>query len=1426
MRADSSSFQSLNRARNSKPVLVVELSLNSANTELAYLTSRQVDDLPSGSGITEFQKCLISCSSTSQKLKVSDFTSTIGSIKASASDKGGITDYLRTQFGAGNTTSNNRFRMYAGFAGIAFSDFSLVQTQIVRSIEYDDGAINFSCLDVQRDTKKKIFKPKTTLLTANIDSAGTTLSVQSTSGFDLVWHGNSYTDAPSVDAGYIIARDGDRYEIMRWSAKTSNSFTIAERGAFGTIPQEWEALDQDGESNELEIEEFIYLELPFVKLAYAILTGNLYGDAGKSLPDHWNLGIDAQWISTAQFTSIGSDIWDVSDDSKGKVCRFFGVSDDDGRTFINKEIMPAIGCFMPISASGELGLRRIASVLSTSPYSALLTEENIVDISGINYAQDEVQNQMQIDWSWDFYREQFRRADLFRDSTSAVDKGYGWRDEKVLSLKGVHGDRHSRDFMRASFMSFRDRFGSEPIYCKAKLIPGLNVLEVADTVRLSLSNWEDYTDTGALNRTFEVQGVTIDWLAGNVSVDLFGSTQDRAPLPDDGDGYGAGYALEDSLITAIGTDIEAAFSGSVSRSGDLVTINSDITLTGAASLTNGDGTPNSSAWFYVDGDLLIASGVTVTINDNVIIAATGFVTTNGKIDGKGRGGAGQDYRNSYINQEFRGFDGSIIQLQGRGMDYVNASGSYQAAEAGAMHPSLAGQGGFAVRTSSPYRFFAWDTAPLAPPVYNWSSVPNFDLSHADLIGLPSTLIGGGGLAGGHIFNASSEADGASLAPLAHGSSGGNGGAGLCIISRGASFGASGEIDLSGDDAATDEQSYTVGSGSWEETFWAGRGCGGAPGCLVFVVDGGDSTAPLVDQTKFTANYGNGSNAHNKVSRVYSEWRFSLDGSTYLSGDNHSSWQDSVTEVVGGQSATSAYHRVQFIVPAIDAPGEETPADVIAPPVTSFTLNENTNTPQSPAGNLSTIDVNVTPPASTAYAYSRIYIRLQGATAWNRLEIAAETETTFTVTSNGATWEVQARSVSVSGVENESGPTDTITVTNKGASSAYALEIGYDENDETLLRVVDLNDSNAIVGSVSGVGGVAGKVVAGVGSSGYTNLADKPAALSDVNAIEGTKLSGIEAGADQTQTALDAEVTTTGGVILSTDGAVRTAGKSSISDSVAGVIIGDVGGVKVIQATDGGDNSLTFDGTNLVLGRGVKIIGAESADPESIYLNAYPGDFSGGETGDGAVAIVASNTVEAKVVSTRTEESSASLHFAPLQLESGTYLLDTNHAGDYRDFETIANLSESGGSDEVWAMVGIGTFGKSTAITPNHPAGGFGLAYDLSDDIWWAYVQDTTLTDKSFENATKYDVSGSMPANGTAFRLRITYTGSAARGGTDELRYYINGSLIHTFTGVGDIVMFGPPIASSVSTTVATSGSYLTMRLGQSRMFTANPAYIY
>lgn len=1348
MRTDSINFRRANIAEVGNPVVVVEISFNNANSDLYYLTSHSGVPTPAGN---KNNNCIKSLSSTSQKLNVASFSSTIGSIKIGAIDDGTLTDYFRTKLFSGKTPSKNRLRLYAGYANQNFNDFSLVQTQIVKDVTYSAGLMTINCLDIQRDTKKTVFEPHVTILTANVVSTDTTINVQNSSAFDMVYHGASYTDSPSSTVGYATISDGEKIEVFRYTGKTSTSFTGVTRGVHGSIPLDFQALDGDGENREIEVTEFIYLELPVAKLIYAILTGNLYGDAGQSLPDNWHLGIDTQWISTANFTNIGSDLWDTSDDNAGKVAYFAGIEKEDGRKFINEQLLPMIGCFMPISAAGQLGLRRITSIISSSNYVAVLNEENIKSLSPVRYAMDEVINQMRVDWTYDYQDEDYRRASLFVDTGSS--SIYGLRPEKVVELKGMYGTRHSRDFIRGLFNSLRDRFGGEPLYLKADLLPGLNVLEVGDVVRLSLDNWQDYTNLDNLDRTFEVQGVTVDWLKGNVSVDLFGSSRKAGELADDGEGYGDGYGVPDGVYGAEGTNIETAFPAQTSRSGTLVTLNSSITFTGADLMTEGDGTPNPSAILYCLGDLTIPPGVTLNINKNVFLIIQGFLTVNGTINGAGRGPVGGDSRRTYVNQ--RASSAGLFGFPRAGVGFINQNGAYTAPSQGYMHAPLNAQRSLLIEVSGSFGSVSandtngFEAAYPAPP----ESIPGIGLSYqvtsqnpfpvmpelnfipSNLKGLPRNLQGGSGPAGGHLFypswgNPLDYSDDVAI-PLARGSNGGNGGAGLATLTRGMDFGAAGKIDLSGG-AAANNPGTSVQLG---ETFVAGVGCGGSPGAWYCLIDGGDSVAPIVSLTTYVANYGwgssiGGTNWSPIPTLPGMNWGV---GSSYpeIPGNNHASPITGTSQTLGGANASQGHHRVQFLVPTEAPPGVETPSSVAADDVVGLSATEVTNTPQTPLGNLSSIEVTVTPPTDTGYSYAVIYYRKSNTTAWTRVAVPAEPETVISgLPSDGSEYVIQARAVSITGHEKPTGPTVNITLTSVTAVEDYILEQGYDDATESWIRVIET---------------ATGDVVYSVGKNGTID-----------NGTIGTDvvIPGVE------------RPTVTVHPAISRQGYPY---EYVIRGSAAQTITSD-------------DFVILYAPTSTAAGQASKIV--------------YPINIG---------------------------------HDQQVSSTAGRLTIDKIHQGDYRELRFAKGGSGVESQSGAYFCYAHGAMGLRTISGTPLALGGFGIYYHAGDGNWYLYAQQNNTSSATPTRVAVPELDDSTGTN--AQTIKIIYTGQSARGGTDELVLYIDGTETASLSGVTsikygastsswelDCVMFG--IFSCRPSAVSGGGRIET---GNFKFFSAYPA---
>lgn len=1170
MRIVNQQFQAANNQEVSFRTAIIEIHLGNAAADILYLTSHIGVDLPTGA--QAIHGVIKSVPVVTQQLNKQEYHSTNGNGTFTVIDREGLlTQKLREYDSAGVSIYRKKIVLRAGFVGMPFQFTEIMHTFQIENIKTNGIRYTISAYDIQRFAQKdEIFEKINTILTGNVAANATTFPVSSTARFTMNYHGSSYASEPNSTVGYFGLKKGDDVEIIAYAGKTETEFTGCIRARFGTIARQWDGLDAEGESNEIEVFEVVYLELPIAKLIYGILTGTWYANAGQNLPSTWHANVDEQWVNTASFVNIGADIWDPLDDNAGRICRFLGPDKVSAKKFIYNQLLPLIGCNLVVDYNGELNLRRITQSLPNSNYVAELNLLGIVDYSDISYEHDKILNYLRADWSYDFIKKSFLRTSAYIDQDSFAK--YEVLNQKTFEFFGMHGSRHSRDFLRHLFTVMRDMSGSEPISLSVRAICDYAFVEVGDVIRLKLPSVLDYKGTASLDRTFEVESARTDWLKNpSPQFQLSGSTAKTPAIPDDDPNIGLpGYAI-DNAIFSLGTNIEVAFPGAVTRSGNLVTLVSDITFVGSATLAT-DGILNPACVLHVDGDFQIADGVTLNWQKNMVLVSNSFIQINGQLNGLGQGGLGGNYQRTYFNQEVTRVNsvGDLLTfgVNNFSVNIINYNNSYQAAEPGFMHLWLRPQEGLCLYDLSAFvgRVFTndqdgrWITSynpttyqvtntlsigdPLqrnkvCKPLTSYSSMPYFDIG-TNIIGLPQTFCGGGGPQGGHIYEHTA------LPPFfdqyvtaytrAHGSSGGNGGGGLVTISRGLDFGPNGKIVTSGSDAGTDCGQFAfdlpdLGYPSAQtENFVAGRGCGGSPGAWLCIIDGVDSTAPIVTSSKFEAYYGDGDSIGLPNIGIYeteygsfplrgkpidwAEISYSLNNvpsQVGIPGQDHSSAITSAVQGLSDINYWESYHRIQYVVIPNEVIPDQDEIDDYAPLGLNIVLTETVNSPATPAGNLSTVNVYIQKPSPVLnYSHSIVEWKYSTDSAWNLVQIVAQDETTFTILADGSTIDVRARSVSTSGFVSESYIQDQITLTNVG-SNQYEFDFGFNPATGEFFSVIDTVTSD-VVARLSGTGGYSGKVTAGAGSSGYVNLTDRPTQLSQINATEATKLAGIAAGA--------------------------------------------------------------------------------------------------------------------------------------------------------------------------------------------------------------------------------------------------------------------------------------------------------------------------
>lgn len=771
-------------AASSEPFYVVSIEFAPASFEY-FASHAGIPDIPGG----VIESVIEDFSSVSQSFDPETGASRIGSLSVLLGDvAGAVTDVFQARLAAGTGVRNKRLRFYKGFRGLSFNDFELKWTQDVHEAKEDHARYTIACSDLQRTMRTEIFTLKTTVLDATLSATATTATVADTSKFMLVEHGSNYAHGPNGPWGYFRLDD----EVIGYTGKTAITFTGLDRGLFNTKPAE-HVVDPSDPERHPEIEEYVYLQMPVPKLIKALMTGVLHGQGGATLPTDWHMGIDPALIDDAQFTAIGEDLWDPTNDAVGLPAYFTDISSIDGKRFLESECFLLAQIFSPVLSDGRLGLKRFTPALASAAHVITLNKSNVVRHSALKYAMREVFNRIVLNWSW--VDGEFRKQTIKLDTDSIAK--HGQAPIKVYNFRGLASNLATDSVLDQRFDAIRDRFSAPPLSITVSVSKSLDRLELGDVVLVQLPNVRDMAaDTvNPIDRAFEIRQIMET--RKQLSFVLSGSSAAAVPTAS------AVNGLPDAYYDQEGTELST-----------VVPITAGVTDAGTSTLV-GDPLLANSVFYYI-GHLTIGADTILNIDDNVQLRVRGFVTLDGDINGVGRGLAGvvDGITTGDAPGGQLGFFGATVA--GYGAEYDADRFGFNSRPAG---------GGTIV------------AAAAAPPLQNLSVTGN------TLNGLPTDLRGCSGGPGGKLVNSSGAQVGA-------GGTGGDGGAGLLIVCRGMSFGAGASINLSGSSGLSALQ-QTLAS----KQFFGGGGAGGAPGALYVLVDG-DQSMPQVSSTIFTAIGGN------------------------------------------------------------------------------------------------------------------------------------------------------------------------------------------------------------------------------------------------------------------------------------------------------------------------------------------------------------------------------------------------------------------------------------------------------------------------------------------------------------------------------------------------------------------------------------------
>lgn len=969
MRLLTPDFIEANGAESRQPRFVFKIHNDIQNM---YITSHDDTDIDDA-GALFFSDELISFSGSSQKITPERGYSTIGGMSFSFVDEEGeFNSHLKYLYDVENETiHNNRTEILFGYKDLPFDDFALVSPMWISGIDNDENSFSITLSDTQRFSKKKLFdtKPKT-IAVSSIGTSSGTVEVISTEGFERVYHDENWSDSPSASVGYLSVTGEDEYgtsitEILSWSSSGATSFVIKDRGLFGTRPVDIVGTRDKG---SFEFEEVIYLDMPVPKLILALQTGDLYGDVGQSLPDHWHAGMTADLIDLASYENIGEGLWDFN-------LEFIGTDPVDAKKFIAEQCMAPLNLFNFINQNGEFTLKNFSGQPTSSLGAMTLNYDNLISAQGITRDFKSIRNTFAIKTDWKFQDEYYARNTVYIDADS-IDRNNFNSQTYDVKLQGIRNrDRDSGYTLNRLAEGIRSRF-SEPVV-KPSVVAFISdciELEIGDIVTLDMSNHPDYASvTGSLLASFEVQGITYNFVEGTCTLDLFGSSGTATPIDlDSGEDV--------SQLSYPASDGWLELTTSSPASGQYQVTGSEtsevLTITGNESFPEGR--------YYYAGDIRVSSGVTLTIDQNFILGFRDLtILAGGFIDGKARGAFGANYF---------GLDSAQEGLYTARTGFLDLDRYYK-------------------RSANAYGSVA-TRRPAGVP----TSTKAYINSSGVLKGFETDLRGNGGGRGGQLKVRESFNDG-DYAP----DNRVVGGAGIVFIGENFFYDNDNCIDISGAD--NDQTVSQVGISGTQ--YAGGAGGFGWNGSLIFYQTSRISPAPALSSA-VVAKTG----AWREISGVNGR-----PPSTFgnIERDTPSSLNAAPILPANYTKGNTDYSSISTRSYRVAASGAATPVvgvdeiETAKSPIVS--LLESPNTPRTPLGNQSTITITSLPQlGDDSFDYAVVTYRAKGQSSWVPTDYGLSSETTVTVPSNGGIYEF--KSTAINGAGKSGGSTiEEITVVN-------------------------------------------------------------------------------------------------------------------------------------------------------------------------------------------------------------------------------------------------------------------------------------------------------------------------------------------------------------------------------------------------------------
>jgi len=587
-------------------------------------------------------------------------------------------------------------------------------------------------------------------------------------------------------------------------------FQNVNRTDFKTTPEAHE-VPTDPNSQKPIIARLWYVQMPAAKLVLAVLTGQLYGQAGM-MPDGSHLGIDPSLVDIQSLINSTADKWNPSDDTKGVIANFRNLKKTNAKLFLESRVYPMLRIYPYIDEDGAYGFRKIKTITKTTTPEVYIDESEIVKLGPLKKDANLLVNDVRVEWDHDYHTGENPWITWF-PNTSSWSK-FKRSKLKTISLDGLTSEHFSSDVVKGLINYFHLMHSAPPYTLSATLKFKHFNRRPGQIIQFVSPSTKDYTAGSYLDRSFLILSVKPRIRDGVVDVTLMGTSEFVEPLTS----LGSAYHITDAHYTVIGTELST-----------VVPIVNNVVQAGTHTLVGG-ATLNDGVYYH-DGPLWTGSDVTFDISDNVFVRVRGFFTDDAHWNGAGSGLAGAAPRASTLEA-----DGITANVKGN----PGLSGGYGITQA---------MGGFGQKPWVINGSVIKGKFSLAPSteakVYPSKDASNlisiWDGDSLSILGYD--LRGASGGSGGNVY-----APDLGIVDTP-GSHGGQGGAGLAINSRGYSGNAT--YNLSGANGQVGSKAYDAET---DRYYWSGSGCGGYGGGLHIYIDG-SYPLPQGVKERFTANKG-------------------------------------------------------------------------------------------------------------------------------------------------------------------------------------------------------------------------------------------------------------------------------------------------------------------------------------------------------------------------------------------------------------------------------------------------------------------------------------------------------------------------------------------------------------------------------------------